>query len=251
MLNSFVTALRTLTIIPIPGKDSEKLASALPWFPVVGMTLGLMLYGTVMLWNFYTDRTWPEGAAALLVIMSVILTRGLHLDGLSDCADAFWGGHDKESVLRIMKDSSVGVFGCVTLICTILAKWICFEKLILLNKSTWIITAYIISRTVQVILAATSSYARSQGGTAESFVKDASKRHLVITLILSCALLAIINRTDFMWLIALACSWLLARLITIRCHARIGGITGDILGAGNEITEVFILAFGVATILFA
>ena len=126
--------MRTLTVLPVPGRDAGNMASSLPWFPVVGLILGWILCGLAHAAQYVVDMVgpifapdtwypstpWHGGVAALLLIGGVVLTRGLHLDGLADWADGFWGGHDRDTVLRIMKDSHTGAFGNIAVTCMLL-----------------------------------------------------------------------------------------------------------------------------------
>ena len=89
MLRGLVTAVRTLTILPIPGRDAERLTASLPWFPFVGALLGGAVYGLGLLVGLAAGGSWPTGSAVVMVAAGAWLTRGLHLDGLADCADAF------------------------------------------------------------------------------------------------------------------------------------------------------------------
>ncbi len=251
MLNGLVTAMRTLTILRIPGKDADNLASSLPWFPLAGLVIGTFLYVTADIWNRLTGGSWPEGLAMLLVAESALLTRGLHLDGLADWADGFWGGHDRERVLAIMKDSSIGTFGSIALFCVLLSKWICITKLLILSGEKWFITACIISRNAQVMLAVLFPYARQNGGTAVSFINNSKAQHLIIALSLSIALIFLTGEMNLIMLILLTACFLIVLLFGKWALSRIGGITGDILGAGSELVEVFVLYFAVITLMRA
>ncbi len=243
MIRGCVTAFRTLTVLPIPGRDSEKMASALPWFPAVGLTLGLVLYGVVILFYDVLGVKWPEGVAAILVAVGALLTGCLHLDGLSDWADGFGGGRDRDRVLGIMKDSHVGAFGVVTTVCVLLVKWACFARLVDMECAGWIIAAYVVSRTIQVDLAVSMPYARSVGGTAGPFVADARGRHLITAMLLAGILLLAACGLRQM-LIAVLGGWLIGRWFSSLCRRRVGGVTGDLLGACSEIVETTILLAG-------
>jgi len=112
MLSGLVTAARTLTIFSVPGKDSEKFSNSLYWFPVVGAFLGALLGAVAWLG---VRSGWNELAAAGVVVGGLLLTRGMHADGLADMADGFWGGRDRARILSIMKDPNVGSFGALAL----------------------------------------------------------------------------------------------------------------------------------------
>ena len=243
MIRALVTAVRTLTSVYIPGTDTGKPANSLPWFPFVGLLLGLVSFGAAILTGALS-RSWPGGTALVLVVTGVLLTRGLHLDGLADFADAFWGGRSRERVLEIMKDTRLGAFGVIALACILLAKWVCLTRLVEAGTASWIIPAFVISRFAQAALAALNPYARNDGGTGERFVSDAGAPHLLLSLLSSMAILLLIGCFDTAWLTALAGGFLLVILLGAYFRARIGGVTGDLLGAGSELVEVAVLALG-------
>ena len=118
MFNGLTTAVRTLSILPLPGRDAASFAASLGWFPLVGSLIALPLCAMAI----YLGEHWSAGAAMLMVASSVVLTRGLHLDGLADCVDGFGGGAKRERVLEIMKDPCVGAFGAMSLILVLAAK---------------------------------------------------------------------------------------------------------------------------------
>jgi len=238
MLRGLVTALRTLTILPVPGRDAQDLAAALPWFPLVGGLIGAALYGLVLACG-QLPGGWPAGAALAAVLGGIILTRGLHLDGLADWADGFGGGRDRESTLRIMKDPSVGAFGTLALVGVLLAKWAAVARLAESGAAVWMVAACVISRTAQVDLAVMLPYARAEGGTAAAFVLGARSGHRLAALGLALALgLAAVGP----WAAAaLAAGVILDLAFGLWCCRRVGGVTGDLLGAASELVETAIL----------
>ena len=129
MMGGLSTAIRTLTILPAPGEPGGKMASSLPWFPLVGGAIGSILLGLMILLEDLASGHWPGGAAAVVVVAGIILPGALHLDGLADWADGFGGGRDREKTLAIMKDSSTGAFGAVALISVLLLKWVALSHL--------------------------------------------------------------------------------------------------------------------------
>ena len=88
----------------MPGKDAEDFAASLSWFAVIGLALGFGVYGIGYCLNALTHERWPEGAGLFALIFSVLVTRGIHLDGLADFADGIFSGRDKKGILQIMKD---------------------------------------------------------------------------------------------------------------------------------------------------
>ncbi len=244
-MSGFITAFRTLTIFPIRGKDAEKFASSLYWFPLIGLMLGMVLYSIAVLIERYGSQPWPEGVALLLVVLAVIMTRGLHLDGLSDWADGFWGGcGDKDRTLAIMKDSQIGTFGGAALVIVLLAKFVCFSRLVDTSETHWILIAFVVSRSMQAVLAASHPYARSDGGTARSFVEDAGGSHRAVVLFASVVLIVLFGGVEIPPLAVFGGAWLITILFGKWATRKIGGVTGDIIGAGSEIIETLVLAAG-------
>ena len=243
MLGGLITAFRTLTIFPIPGRETIDHSTALPFFPVVGLALGLVLWIISLVNRLMPGGGWPMGVAALMVLAGVICTRSLHLDGLADLADALGGGWDRHRRLEIMKDPRLGVFGAVAIILTLLCKWLAFSRLVAADSISWVIFVFTVSRTMQVELAVKLPYARNEGGTASSLVQNATgfQRAVAFSLSLIVAL-AYGPAGLFLLVFAQTLTWLYGNW----CRRHLGGITGDLLGAGNEIIEVVLLLLAAA-----
>ncbi len=244
MLGAFITAIRTLTIFPIWGKDTENFSDALFWFPVVGIMLGMMQ--AALGYSVYLSG-WNELAAAFVVLGGIALTRGMHADGLADMADGFWGGRTKDAVLKIMKDPNVGSFGAIALSGMMLLKWIAVAKLIESGAFDIIISGVLLARFMQVLLASVMPYARNEGGTAQSFVMGAGFSHIVITSLLTLFLLFFLfyPGTDPYKIVVVISVALIAGIMSgMLSYRKIDGVTGDVLGAGSEVTEVFVWIAG-------
>lgn len=239
-MRGLVTAIRTLSVLPMPGPEADPLADALPWFPVVGGLLGWLLAAGAMGMGRLSGG-WAEGVAFAVLLGGVLLTGGLHLDGLADSADGLWGGHSQERRLTIMKDSHVGVFGVSAVTLLLLGKWLCLARLFQVGGVLWLPTAWIVSRTLPAALACFLPYARKEG-TGAAFVRGCRKRHLAAALAVASLLILSGGGTGHLaaWmpaaLLALAWGWLAQR--------RLHGVTGDILGAAVELGETLILAWG-------
>lgn len=231
-------ALTTLTLVPWPGRESEDLPDSLPWFPLVGLFVGLILYGIGRTWSLLPFIQWPAGAALAMVAVEVWLTRGLHLDGLADWADSVGGLFDREKRLAIMKDVRVGTFGILALILALAAKWLAFERLLSSASIIWLLTVFTLSRGMMVELITTFPYARTGEGMAKPFVKGASQKHRIVSHVLSlgfCLLYGPLGLAFFG--LAGFITWLFGAY----CRRQYGGITGDLLGTANEIVEVGLL----------
>ncbi|MFO7958020.1 MAG: adenosylcobinamide-GDP ribazoletransferase [Candidatus Brocadiia bacterium] len=244
MPRALVTALRTLTILPVAGREADDVAEALRWFPVVGLLLGLLLWGVASGVDALTPGGWSGGAAVAVVVAYALLTRGFHLDGLADWADGFWGGWDREGTLRIMKDSRTGAFGVVAVVCALLARWVAVTRLIESGGLLWLLAAAVTARAMAVELAVWLPYARPEGGTGGVFVNDARLSHYLWSVgsawLILCATLGPVGP------VALGLGWLVVRLYGVWCRRRVGGVTGDLLGAGTEIVETTVLLVAAA-----
>jgi adenosylcobinamide-GDP ribazoletransferase len=243
-MRGLVTALRTLTLVPVPGREAAPLNRALTWFPVAGLLLGLLQYGAARAVMLATRGCWAEGAAVITAVLGVVLTRGLHLDGLADTADALGALRDREKALRIMKDSSTGAFGVTALVVDLLARFVCVKALLVADAAAWILAAAVISRTLQAAMAGLNDYARGEGGTGAPFIGRAGRAHVLPALLVCLVVLAPFRRPA--WAAALGICWLLMRLYGAWCRRRFGGLTGDLLGAGNELCELTVLVLGAA-----
>ncbi len=237
ILNGLITALRTLTVLPVPGRESDDFASSLPWFPVVGLFLGVILALPGQLW-IHLVGGWTAGGAVLLLVGMIFLTRGLHMDGLADWADALGGRPDRETRLAIMKDSGLGAFGTLALIMDLLAKWAVLERILTFGSPWILLLPLIVSRTMMTELAAILPYARNGKGTGEPFVHGSSTRRR-LTALLSGLLLSMAWGTA--GLTVFTAGWVATRLFAVHCNKVFGGVTGDLLGALNEILETGLL----------
>ena len=239
MIRGFIIAVRILTSIPIPGREPASKASALPWFPVVGALLGASLCALSRLLDVAGLAGWVGGEAFALVALGVVLTRGLHLDGLADWADGFFSMTDRKRTLEIMKDSQVGTFGVLALISALGLKWIAVVRLIETDQLRSIIAAYIVSRLVMAELAVSWPYARAEGGTGASIITGARRMHGILGWLVSALLLTLIGPFTAAVLIP---AYVGAKLLGHLFKRRVGGVTGDLLGASSEMVETILLA---------
>lgn len=237
-MRGFTSAVRTLTIISWPGRESEDISSSLPWFPVVGVLLGLVVYGTGCICMLLPFTQWCAGVALIMVAMEVWLTRGLHLDGLADWADSIGGFHQRERRLAIMKDVSLGAFGVLVLILALMAKWLAFERILSSGSAIWLLPIFGISRGTMVNLITTLPYARKGEGMGRPFVDGASMKHVFVAQ--SICLLFFLP-FGLLGLVFFCLAGLITWIFQVRIRRQFGGITGDLLGTANELVEICLL----------
>ena len=242
--SGFITAVRTLTILPMPGKDAERVANALYYFPLVGALIGGLV--TLVVWFLGGVLTWPVGAGVAGVLMSSWVTRGLHLDGLSDAVDGYYGAATRERRLEIMKDHHVGAFGVVAIVLVLLMKTAALSQLAVYGHWAWIPVPFILARLIQVLLAVTLPYARNEGGTAEAFVKQAGASHFIVAS--ACALILCGVLVQLGGLVLFVITFLIGHLLARWMKRAFGGVTGDLLGFSNELVEC-VLLFAIAAVM--
>jgi adenosylcobinamide-GDP ribazoletransferase len=236
----FLVALQFLTIWPVRIRSEltpEDLGGSLRYFPLVGLFLGLALAGAALLLSFLPHPVM----AVVILILSIVLTGGMHLDGFADTCDGFGGLRPKEKVLEIMRDSRVGVMGVTGVFCLLALKGVLVASVP--PKILWklLILMTVVSRWSQVLVCCTSSYARAEG-KAKHFVEYAGRNDLLAASIFAAAVILFLASWRAPLVLFLSLLPLLLFLTYVK--RRIGGVTGDIIGAASEITEVAILFFG-------
>lgn len=241
MIRNLNTAIRTLTILPIPGREADRPADAMYFFPLVGFIIG----GAVQLvaWFFGGVFGWIGGAAFAGVAVMVWLTRALHLDGLGDTVDAFFGATTRERRLEIMKDPHIGAFGAAAIILALLCRFVALERLCFSGHWSWIVLPVVLSRTVMVLAAVNLPYARAEGGKARPFVTGAKSVHFWFAF--AFALLICLLYCGNAGIFAAAVALTMGLLLIWWMKRAFGGVTGDLLGFTGETTECvlyFILA---------
>lgn len=234
-------AFRFLTIFPLPGKcgtESEDLAGALGYFPLVGLVLALPAAAAAWLfWQFFP----PLVAAVLLTFMLLSFSGALHLDGLADCADGFYSARDRSRTLEIMRDSRIGVMGVVAVVMLLLLKVALLASLQAdqVVKAALLMPLY--GRCAQVFMIFLLPYVRKEGGMGTIFYQNRSHRVLWLTLLFLLLAGFLVTGTAgvLSWLAMITVIFLFSRY----CRRKIGGATGDTLGAASEIAEIIPLFF--------
>ncbi len=233
------------------------------WFPIVGLLIGAMLTFVYI----PTARFFPHLVAdAIILIIYIVMTGGLHLDGFADTCDGIFGGNTRERRLDIMRDSQIGSYGTLCLICTVGLKYACLVSidpqavaglsfisdyktindlnpvyLYACEKGKVLLFMCAIGRWSQVLGAALSSYARDEGGTGKIIIDNIKMRHALfssfvpgILIFLFCGIQGIF----IFFIVSFAVVFFVSYI-----KKKIGGMTGDTLGALNEVGELIVLLF--------
>ena len=207
------------------------------FFPLVGMLICVLL--VLLRRIFYYLPVSSLLGDTLVLIVWIWLSGGLHLDGFADSVDGFFGGHDKEEILKIMKDSSTGAKGVVALVSLLLLKFVLLVEMPLLLKDAALFFTPTIGRWSMVIAAFLGKPARLKNSMGKLFIDYVSWREVIFASLTMVVIGILLFRLYFLPLVIIGVGIVL--LILKYSHKRIGGISGDILGAINEIVEVFIL----------
>lgn len=242
MRNHFPTALSFLTVFRLPRLTSdivtaEDLAATFSFFPLVGIVLG----GTILSVAYPLASFAPPLLLAVwITTLLAALTRALHLDGLADLADGIGGGYTKERRLEIMKDSRIGAFGAIALMLALLFKVSAICSLVSHNAWSPILLIPALSRTAMVLTAYKSPSARSGEGLGKLFLQHMNSKHLYTACGIALALSILLSPRFFLLYAALTVLTVLAiRRFTLKT---LGGVTGDVLGATNELTEILLFS---------
>lgn len=238
-LASFLAGLRFLTIVPFSWhgeKDGEFFQPSLFYFPVIGLLIGAVVATTTLALSTLV----PD---LLLTVMAVLLLAAisgcLHLDGLADCADGFFSHRPKERALEIMRDSRCGAMGVIVLCALFLLK---IASLGSLSASHLIITLFlmpVVGRSAIVCTMALVPYARETKGLGLLFYSKQS-RYAALWAGVFCALTLFIVVGLVNMLFILGSVLLLILLFARLSKKRIGGATGDSLGAICELSELMV-----------
>lgn len=235
-MRGLLSAIRILTIVPIPGRDAGFSAACLPWFPIVGAILGATSYAIAST----LGPQWPAGAAFLAVAAAVVLTGGLHVDGLADAADGLGGGRDKDTALAIMKDSRTGAFGVIAIGLALIGRTLATSSLIASSSASWLVIAAATARFMQIDMMVRLPSARPNG-TAAALVAGARGWHWALGF-LTCAAIGFAIG-GILGLTGLAGALCVNLGLGAWFKRRVGGVTGDLIGTASEISEVSILLF--------
>ncbi len=236
----FLFALQFLTIIPVKIKDinSRMASSSIFYFPLVGLLLGLILAASNNILTYFCPGFGQFTINTILVVLLTVLTGGLHLDGLADATDAVLSRKNQDEMLRIMRDSHIGAMGVLSLICVILLKISFLCAISIQLKPGALLSMCVISRWALVLAMALFPYAR-QEGKAKVFMEGVNFKILASATLVALTAAILIWRLKGVLIFGFVgmCVYIIARYFRLK----IGGITGDTLGAISEITEVLVL----------
>lgn len=246
-MNGIALLFKFMTRLPVgfePKFDSDNLGKSMKFFPIVGMVMGIILFG--FFWGLSHIIYSPMVMAVILVIIEVVLTGGLHLDGLADTFDGIFSYRSKQKMLEIMKDSRLGTNGGLVLILYFILKVALLYELNLIigiPAGVVLLLTPAFARLNSVVNCASAPYARATG-MGKTFVDNTNGTGVIIATILTliygalvCNLFLIPYAILVIVPILMVLGYVFAKLMT----RKIGGITGDTLGAVVEISEILVI----------
>ncbi len=252
-LRRLALAVTFLTGLPVPvrGEVGEAdLWASMGWYPLVGLSLGAAGWGAFA----GLTAVLPQlVAAALLVLLLELATRGLHMDGLMDTCDGYFSGAPPERALEIMKDSRAGAMGVLGAVLVLIVKVAALGALARADAAAPLLAGWAAARALPPIDIRLFAYARAEG-TGAAFVRQRTLGPVALaSVLLAAAILiaALVNPGAGGWwaaLVVAAIAMSVALLAQAAVGKRLGGLTGDVYGMGIELAETAALVVGAALV---
>ncbi len=237
--NRFLIAVMFLTRLPVSRfvkYDPEHLSKSTAYFPLVGAIVGSI--GALTLW-IASLKFSPTLSVLISMAATILLTGAFHEDGLADSADGFGGGYTKERVLEIMKDSRIGTYGAIALWLFLTAKLLLLSEIFKQDNSlmlSTLVVAHLLGRYSSLPLIFTLDYARGEATSSKPFAEKASAKRLLVASLYTLCLSALL--LEWSAFVAIGAVLVVTLFSGIYFKKRIGGITGDALGAANQLSEL-------------
>jgi len=238
-MSRFIISLQFLTIIPFSKNiqvSEEDLGKSMLYFPLAGLFIGGCLVGVNHLLSFLLPQRVVDG---LIITFMVLITGSMHIDALADTIDGIGSGKERNEKLRIMKDPTVGAMGVAAIVLVLILKYAALTAIPGTFKNQALLVMPVMGRWSQVIVSYFSTYAGLKKGLGSPFTSQASLpvfmgASIMAALCVSCLFLVKgIIIAGIVIVVSFVYSLFFKRLL--------GGITGDVLGAGNELIEVAVL----------
>lgn len=237
----FILMIQFFTRIPIRINvlaEEKDFSKGLPYFPLVGLVIGIFNYLAFYIFSYLGEGLLP---IVFWLLANIVVTGAIHIDGLADTCDGLLSARSRERMLEIMKDSRIGTNGVIAIVMDLLIRLAFMFSLSPSIRPFVIILSPIVGKSFALMLIWISSYARKNGGMGGLFYSDISKLHVVLGLLSGALMVSLV----YSWKLLLV---LIPCLIFILIYRRfvinkIDGMTGDTLGAANELAEICFMGF--------
>lgn len=232
---AFISAIAFLSRLPVGVQeyDARILEKSVVYFPLVGVVIALISAAVFLVAQIFWDM---PVAIVLAMIAAIVATGGFHEDGLADTADGLGGGWTVEDKLRIMKDSRIGTYGGLALFTALLLKYSALITIPAEAVPQALICGHVLGRWSILPLLRYCDYLGGSEGSGRGFVGAVDGRTLMVGSLLSCILVVVCAPWDSGAI--LLCSVLVIVLSRQLYVIKLGGITGDTLGATNQLVEI-------------
>ena len=243
-MKRLILLIQFLTRIPINLKldvTREDLKKSIIYFPVVGYLIGLILTYFYKISILYFDKTI---IAFLIVTFEILITGGLHMDGLSDTFDGIYSGRKKDEIIEIMKDSNIGTFGALSMIILVIFKFLLILKI---NENLFVVLLMmpVFSRMCTIIASKIGKYPK-ETGMGDIFIGQVNNKQLAISMLFTFSFVIFNYKIYTFFIVNVIFTLWYVKYIS----KRIDGITGDTLGALVELNEIiFLLAIYIMEVI--
>lgn len=230
---SLLVAIQFFTRVPIhlQNFEEQELNQAAKFFPLIGLFVGSVSALVYVISNLVLPLSL---AVIISMAASILLTGAFHEDGLADMADGFGGGWGKAKILEIMVDSRVGSYGAIALVMTLLLK---HQTLVSLSNTyipACLIAGHTVSRLFPLFVMRQLPYVKTNG-KSKPLATKLTHNQLIIAVIFAATPLLLLPMYCWIAILASAVTW---RFLSKLMHRKIGGYTGDCLGAVQQLTEL-------------
>ena len=237
-----------LTVLPVPARAAASTRGVLPWAPLIGLGLGGIATGVAVLGDRWIS---PLAGAVLGVAVLALLTRGLHLDGLADTADGLGPLRERARALQVMHQGDVGPFGVVTLVLTLLVQVACLAALLPADGGWLALWTAVVGARLTMARTGLAGVPFAEGSSlGRTVARTVSLPWLAGWLLALVGLLLLATAGDLTragQLVGCAAAGLLAaEALFRRARRRLGGVTGDVMGAMGEVATAVTLLVAAA-----
>lgn len=235
----FLLMLQVLTRVPINKSvscESDNFKNGANFFALIGLLIGLCQYGLYILLTQIIEVSF---AVIAIIIFDVLITGALHIDGFGDVCDGFFAFKGKDKIIEIMKDSRIGTFACIAIILDLLIKYQGYLLLLTNSKDLNILIIPMVSRFSMIFLSYIGKPAKEKG-SGNLFINTVTLKEVIVNIIFILIVGVLINST-IKTVTLLISAIIITIIFNLLCNSKINGITGDSLGANNELVVLISL----------
>jgi adenosylcobinamide-GDP ribazoletransferase len=236
---NFLLMLQLLTRVPINKAlpcENENFKNGANFFGLIGLLIGLCQYILLIVLSKIIHISF---AVIAIIIFEILITGALHIDGFSDTCDGFFAFKGKDKIIEIMKDSRIGAFGCIGIVLNLMIKYQGYLLLLGYKSHLFLLIVPMISRFSMILLSYIGKTAKEKG-SGNLFINTVTIKEVIVNIIFVITL-GLLLGFIFETAILVFASVIITVLFNLLCNTKINGITGDSLGANNELVMLFSL----------